>query len=184
MRIRDATAWSDLRLRNEAWLSPWEPSSPDPWHLRHVAAAFPPLLSRLRKLARSGYALPWGVTYDNALVGQLNVVNIVRGAFDSGQVGYWIDQGVAGRGVMTTALALAVDHCFAGAGLHRIQVDIRPENTASRRVVEKLGFREEAHFVRYLDIDGGWRDHIGYALTREDYPEGLLRRLPSVTSEA
>jgi [ribosomal protein S5]-alanine N-acetyltransferase len=181
MRIRDAPVWSELRLRNQDWLAPWEPSSPEPWAVRHSVAAFPPLLSRLRRMARAGYALPWGVTYDDRLVGQLTAVNIVRGAFDSTQIGYWIDKEVAGRGVMTTAVALAVDHCFTAVGLHRVQIDIRPENVPSRRVVEKLGFRQEGYFVRYLDIDGAWRDHVGYALTREDCPKGLLARLPPVT---
>lgn len=180
LRIRDAPVWSELRLRNQDWLAPWEPTSPEPWVIRHSVAAFPPMLSRLRRMARAGYALPWGVTYDDRLVGQLTAVNIVRGAFDSTQIGYWLDQQVAGRGVMTTAVALAVDHCFTAVGLHRVQIDIRPENVRSRRVVEKLGFRQEAYFVRYLDIDGAWRDHVGYALTREDCPNGLVARLPPV----
>jgi ribosomal-protein-alanine N-acetyltransferase len=128
-------------------------------------------------MARAGAALPWMVTYRDRLAGQLSVVNIVRGAALSGQVGYWVDEAVAGRGVIPTALALAVDHCFGPVGLHRVQVDIRPENAASRRVVAKLGFREEALFRRYLDIDGGWRDHIGYALTKEDCPDRLIDRL-------
>ena len=79
---------------------------------------------------------------------------------------------------MPTALALAVDHAFRYGGLHRIEVNIRPENGPSRRVVEKLGFREEALHKRYLHIDGAWRDHIGYALTTEDLAAegGLLTR--------
>lgn len=131
----------------------------------------------MRPQARSGLILPFMVTFDDALAGQLTVANIVRGALRSAQIGYWIDEKVAGRGVMTVAVALAVDHCFGPVGLHRVQVDIRPENARSRRVVEKLGFREEALFVRYLDIDGAFRDHIGYALTVEDCPRGLVYRL-------
>ena len=70
--------------------------------------------------------------------------------------------------MIPTALALAVDHAFGAGGLHRIEVNIRPENTPSRRVVEKLGFREEAYHQRYMHIDGSWRDHLGYALTSEE----------------
>ncbi len=121
--------------------------------------------------------LPFVVTYDEQFVGQLTVNNVVRGALRSAQVGYWVDRGHAGRGIITTAVALATDHCFGPVGLHRVEVDIRPENSASRRVVAKLGFREEGYLVRYLDIDGGWRDHVTYALTVEDVPGGLLRRL-------
>ncbi|SCD87046.1 ribosomal-protein-alanine N-acetyltransferase [Streptomyces sp. SolWspMP-sol7th] len=94
----------------------------------------------------------------------------------SAHVGYWVDQDIAGRGVMPTAVALAVDHCFFRMGLHRIEVCIRPENGPSRRVVEKLGFREEGLRPRYLHIDGGWRDHLVFALTAEEVPHGLLTR--------
>lgn len=181
LRLRDGRRWSELRLRNEAWLAPWEPSAYEPWSARHSTAAYPTLLSRLRRLAQLGWALPWGVTCDGRLVGQLSVVNIVRGASMSGQVGYWVDEAHAGRGVITTALALAADHCFGPVGLHRLQVDIRPENAASRRVVAKLGFREEAFFLRYLDIAGAWCDHIGYALTVEDCPRGLVGRLDALS---
>ena len=65
---------------------------------------------------------------------------------------------------------------FMVVGLHRVEASIRPENQASRRVVEKLGFREEGLRRRYLHIDGSWRDHLCYALTVEDVRGGLLAR--------
>lgn len=120
------------------------------------------------------------------LVGQLTIGNIVRRAFCSGYAGYWIDSRAAGRGIVPTALALAVDHAFAFGGMHRMEVNIRPENAASRRVAEKLGFRQEAYHHRYLHIDGEWRDHIGYALTAEDViaEGGLLARWHRTRSAA
>ena len=63
---------------------------------------------------------------------------------------------------------MALDHCFIVVGLHRIEATIRPENRASRRVVEKLGFHEEGIRRRCLHVDGAWRDHICYAITAED----------------
>jgi ribosomal-protein-alanine N-acetyltransferase len=78
--------------------------------------------------------------------------------------------------VIPTVLAMALDHCFLVVGLHRVEASIRPENHASRRVVEKLGFREEGLRRRYLHIDGAWRDHLCYALTAEDARGGLLVR--------
>jgi ribosomal-protein-alanine N-acetyltransferase len=176
-RLRDASTWSSLRVRNEAWLAPWEPTSTESWGARHTIAAWPGLLSSVRRFARAGMLLPFVVTYEGQFVGQLTVNNVVRGALRSAQIGYWIDQAHAGRGIITTAVALATDHCFGPVGLHRIQVDIRPENAASRRVVAKLGFREEGYLQRYLDIDGAWRDHISYALTVEEVPGGLLSRI-------
>jgi ribosomal-protein-alanine N-acetyltransferase len=130
----------------------------------------------MRREARQGLALPWVVTYDGQFVGQLTVGSIIWGSARSGQVGYWIDEAAAGRGVIPTVLAMALDHCFLVVGLHRVEASIRPENHASRRVVEKLGFREEGLRRRYLHIDGAWRDHLCYALTAEDARGGLLVR--------
>jgi [ribosomal protein S5]-alanine N-acetyltransferase len=164
-------------LRNEAWLAPWEPTSSESWAARHSTASWPGALASLRRLARSGAVLPFIVTYDDQFVGQVTVNNVVRGVLRSAQIGYWIDQEHAGRGITTIAVALVTDHCFGPVGLHRVEIDIRPENVPSRRVVAKLGFREEGYLARYLDIDGAWRDHIAYALTVEDIPDGLVRRL-------
>lgn len=181
LRLRDAPAWTEVRLSNERWLSPWEATKPDvAWSERHGAATFTPMLRALRRQARSGAAMPFFIVVDGMLAGQVTLGPIVRGAMNSASVGYWIDHRVAGRGVMPTALALLVDHSFDVAGLHRVAADIRPENTASRRVVEKLGFREEGLHQRLLFIDGAYRDHLTFAVTREEVPEGMLRRWRSV----
>lgn len=181
-RRRDARAWSEVRLRNEQWLSPWEATSSLAWADRNAIAAWPPLLAALRKAARAGTMLPFVVTYGTRLVGQMNVSNVVHGALRGCSVGYWIDSAVAGRGITPTALALVIDHCFTAVGLHRVQVDIRPENAASLRVVEKLGLRREGYFERFLDIDGAWRDHIAFAVTVEELGgrslQSRLRSLP------
>jgi [ribosomal protein S5]-alanine N-acetyltransferase len=178
----DARAWSDVRRRNEQWLSRWEPTPYGSWHQLNSPSAFRAVHADLRRSARAGAAMPFAVCIVDdqreRLVGQLTLGNIVRRAFCSGYVGYWVDGRVAGRGVIPTALALVVDHAFAEGGLHRIEVNIRPDNGASRRVVEKLGFRQEAYHHRYLHIDGDWRDHLGYAITVEDVAAegGLLAR--------
>ena len=83
------------------------------------------MVVRLRREARAGTCLPFVVTYEDQLVGQLTVGGIAWGSFRSAHVGYWIDSAVAGRGIMPTALALAVDHCFRTVGLHRIEINIR-----------------------------------------------------------
>jgi ribosomal-protein-alanine N-acetyltransferase len=134
------------------------------------------LVKDLRAQAREGRALPFAVTVDDVFAGQLTVTNIVGGSARWAQLGYWVDRRFAGQNVIPTAVALAVDHCFTELDLHRVEVAIRPENTASLRVVEKLGFTEIGYSPRYLHIDGDWRDHRLYALTKEDVPGGLLRR--------
>jgi [ribosomal protein S5]-alanine N-acetyltransferase len=127
--------------------------------------------------------LPWLVFFEDEsnhsrprLAGQLTVSGIVGGSASWGQIGYWIDQRLAGHGIIPTAVALAVDYCFQVMSLHRIEIAIRPENTKSLRVVAKLGFRPEGLRPRYLHIDGDWRDHLVFALNAEEVPEGLLQR--------
>lgn len=142
------------------------------------------MVRSLLRQARQGTLLPFVVTYDDELVGQLTVGGVTYGSLCSAHIGYWIDRRVAGRGIMPTAVALAVDHCFRTLGLHRAEINIRPENTASLRVVEKLGLREEGLRVRYLHIAGAWRDHRSFAVTAEEVPEGLLARWRSVQRDA
>lgn len=184
LRMRDAGAWSELRQRNEAWLAPWDGRAPEgpqvPWRDRNSPAAFGVALRTYRREARLGRCLPFAVVLDDELVGQVTVQNVVRGALQGGAVGYWVSEHVAGQGVMASALAMVVDHCLGPVGLHRVQADIRPENAPSRRLVEKLGFREEGYHPRLLFIDGAWRDHLCFAVTAEDLPEGVLARWRSV----
>lgn len=133
------------------------------------------MVRHLRTQARRGHLLPFVVTYDRAFVGQLTVGGITWGSLCSAHLGYWLDSRMAGRGVMPTAVALAADHAFA-IGLHRVEVNIRPENLASLRVVEKLGFRDEGVRERLLHISGDWRDHRSFALTADEVPGGLVQR--------
>jgi ribosomal-protein-alanine N-acetyltransferase len=176
LRRRDAAEWSRLRLANEAWLSPWEPTAAVAWRDRHSPAAYRAMRRVVAHRARMGTSLPLAVRVEGRLAGQVTVDNIVRGALRSGYLGYWIDRSVAGRGMASLAVALVCDHAFTQVGLHRLQADIRPENLPSQRLVERLGFRQEGLLRRYLDIDGDWRDHLAYALLAEDVPGGVLAR--------
>lgn len=167
-----------IRLRDEAYLAPWEPTSPGTWAQRHSSAEWPARWMLLRSAARRGAALPFAVTVDGRLAGQVMVGNVVREPLLSAYVGYWCDSAVAGRGVTTAAVALVLDHCFGSVGLHRVEATVRPENVGSLRVLAKLGFRHEGLFQRYLDVDGAWRDHLCFALTVEDVPaEGMAATL-------
>lgn len=155
-------------MRNEQWLRRWEPSSPHSWESVNSVGSWPPLHSALKKSARTGAGLPFMIVYGGRLVGQANISNVVHGAARSCTIGYWIDGALAGRNIIPTAVALLIDHCFVWVGLHRVEIDIRPENTASLRVVEKLGLRREGYYERFLDIDGAWRDHLAFAVTVEE----------------
>jgi ribosomal-protein-alanine N-acetyltransferase len=176
MRRRDAAEWSRIRLANEDWLRPWEPSGSLTWEARHTPAAYRAMRRVLGQRARLGTSLPFAIRVEGRLAGQVTIDNVVRGALRSGYLGYWIDRSLAGRGMASLAVALVCDHAFGEVGLHRVQADIRPENLPSQRLVERLGFRQEGLLRRYLDIDGDWRDHLAYALLAEDLPAGVLAR--------
>ncbi len=178
----DERAWTEIRRRNVEWLKPWEATVPPGDD--SAPRSFRALVRDLRRQARRGRALPFAVTVDDVLAGQLTVSNIVGGSARWGQIGYWIDQRFAGQNVIPTAVALVVDYCLFEMGLHRLEVAIRPENTASLRVVAKLGFTEIGYAPRYLHIDGDWRDHRLFALTAEECQGGVLRRFRSRTGDA
>ena len=186
MRTRDRAAWERVRMANADWLRPWEATLPP--GAQPGPATYAGLVRTLTRQAREGRMLPWLVFHDAGdsahpqLAGQLTVSGIVGGSASWGQIGYWVDQRLAGRGIIPTAVSLAVDYCFQVMHLHRIEIAIRPENTASLRVVTKLGFRPEGLRPRYLHIDGDWRDHLVFALNAEEVSEGLVRRYEALRS--
>jgi ribosomal-protein-alanine N-acetyltransferase len=112
--------------------------------------------------------VPFAIRSQGQLVGQMHLFGLSWGSLLSCAAGYWVAESAAGRGIAPTALAAAVDHAMNDLGLHRVEVNIRPDNTASLAVVAKLGFRDEGVRERYLHINGAWRDHRTFALTRED----------------
>lgn len=175
LALADAKSWRKARERNADWLRPWDATVPPGGEGR--PQSFRALVQRLRRNARLGTTYPFAIDVGGVFAGQVTVSNIVRGSAQFASVGYWIDSAFAGRGVMPLAVAMVVDHCFVSAGLHRLEIAIRPENSNSLRVVEKLGLREVGYAPRYLHIDGAWRDHRLYAITVEECPGGLVRRL-------
>lgn len=106
---------------------------------------------------------------DGAIVGGININEIVRGVFQSGYLGYQIGAPFARRGYMTEALALALKVAFGPLRLHRVEANIQPRNRASIALARRAGFRREGLSPRYLKIGGRWRDHERWALTIEDW---------------
>jgi ribosomal-protein-alanine N-acetyltransferase len=104
------------------------------------------------------------------LVGYANISNIVRGAFQSGHLGYGAFAGHAGRGLMARGLREVLGHAFGSLGLHRVEANIQPANARSIALAKRLGFEKEGFSPRYLFIDGDWRDHERWALRSENWP--------------
>ena len=175
LRRSDVGAWRDARRRNAAWLLPWDATVPPGVEPRPTS--FRTLTRRRARSARAGTTFPFAIVVDGDFAGQVTVNNIVRGSAQFASIGYWLGQEFAGRAVMPTAVAMVIDHCFGPVGLHRIEICVRPENTNSLRVVEKLGLEQVGYAPRFLHIDGAWRDHRVFAVTVEECPEGIGARL-------
>lgn len=172
VRGRDARPLQNELLSNRAWLRPWEATNPDGAVSFDMKAGIRRLLAQYRE----GSGVPCVMEYDGEVTGQLNVWGIARGSLSSATIGYWVGERFAGRGITTASVAMATDMCFTDLGLHRMEICIRPENKASLRVVEKLGFRYEGLRRRFIHINGDWRDHYAFALVKEDVPDGVLAR--------
>lgn len=169
---RDWHELENLMLANRGWLKPWEATNPEgPTSLDAKG-----MVSSLVSQRKRGDSLSFVICFDGQMCGLINVANITFGSLSSAIIGYWVSESVAGQGVAPTAVALTSDFMFFNENLHRVEIAIRPENSASLRVVQKLGFRFEGLKERYIHINYAWRDHFIFALTREDVPRGVLTR--------
>ena len=166
----DFARWSDVRVRNEIWLLPWEPSrlanQGDPTRERDVFATRCAGRDRDRQM---GAAYAFGLFVDNALAGEVNLNNLIRGAQQTGTIGYWIDQARAGHSYVAEGVCVLIRFAFEELRLHRLEVCIIPRNDNSRRVMDKLGLRDEGVALRFLEINGIWEDHVRYGITAEEW---------------
>ncbi|WP_417309792.1 GNAT family N-acetyltransferase [Devosia sp.] len=169
-RRSDYPAWQELRRSSRDFLKPYEPR----WSEMDLNRRL--YLSRIRRSAqeaRAGtdYSFFIFTTIDGReqLVGGITLSNLRRRAAQFVNLGYWMGERFAGSGMMTEAVGVVVPFCFESLGLNRIHAAFLPDNMASRRVLEKNGFKEEGYAERYLQIDGRWADHVLFALTRERY---------------
>lgn len=162
---RDRDAWLRLRRNNREWLGPWDATAPNG---RSEALSFPAMVRQYTREARALRMLPFAIEVDGQIAGAMQLYGIAWGSMRSASAGYWVGQEWAGRSITPTALAMVCDYAIGGLELHRIEINIRPENANSLAVVAKLGLRDEGIRQSYLHIDGAWRDHRAFALTADD----------------
>jgi ribosomal-protein-alanine N-acetyltransferase len=128
--------------------------------------AFTDYIEQLRKPSYVSY---WVCTEAHEIAGVINISEIVWGRFRSGYLGYYALVPHNGRGYMSTGVRAVVSRAFRTLRLHRLEANLQPDNAASRKLVESLGFRQEGFSRRYLKINGLWRDHERWALTVEEW---------------
>jgi [ribosomal protein S5]-alanine N-acetyltransferase len=162
-----------LLRANAEHLRPWSPVprlGEDPSSLTEISKA---ILRQRREWSR-GEAYVLFITdplADGAIIGRIALTGVMRGAFLSAHLGYWMGETHQRKGYMTEAVGEVVRFAFEALGLHRVQAAVMPHNAASLRVLDKLGFRKEGESPRYLQIAGKWADHDVFAVTREEWPE-------------
>ena len=178
LKLRDKKEWTKLRQRNQNWFRQWESTVPD--EFSDGKASFYQIVKNLRVEAKAQRSLPFVMEIDKKIAGQITVANINYGSTRSAYIGYWIAEEFAGKGYTPLAVAMAIDHCFKILNLHRLEITIRPENLKSLRVVEKLGLRSEGLRPKYLHIDGDWRDHLVFAINKDEYNESLVLKMKNL----
>lgn len=161
----DATALAGLRRANRGHLAGVEPERGESFF---TAAGQASMIDGLLLRAEAGLVVPCVIEVGGALVGQVSINDVVRGAFQSAHLGYWLSEDRTGRGIGTAAVAAAVFIAFDELGLHRLQADTLLDNVASQKVLARNGFTRIGLAPRYLNIAGRWQDHVLHQLLADD----------------
>ena len=172
-RFRDRARWNQVRAENKEWLTPWEATLPvipfgsPALENQTERPTFYQMVRLLNHEARAGRSYSFLIWSGANMVGQVTMGGVMYGALRGAHIGYWIDRNFTNKGLTTQAVKLVSGFGFAELGLHRIEINVRPENAASCRVAEKAGFVMEGQRKAFLHIDGAWRDHICFVKNNE-----------------
>lgn len=169
-QLTDHAEWRALRMKSRQFLTPFEPRWGD---TELTARSFAERVRRSRRDASIGTEFSLLIFQHTqrrpVMVGGMTLSNIRRRAAQNVTLGYWMAVDYAGKGIMTRAVAQILPFVFDTLDLHRIEAACLPDNIASRRVLVSNGFKEIGLAENYLQINGAWRDHVLFALTREHY---------------
>lgn len=144
------------RKLHQGWVSP--PSN---------ARAFTNYVERISSGAHRGFLVIERKT--KALVGVINLNNVIRGNFQNAFLGYYGFKPYTGRGLMLEGMQLVLRRAFDTLKLHRVEANIQPDNTSSIALARRSGFALEGLSRRYLKVCGRWRDHQRWAMLAEDW---------------
>lgn len=165
IRFRDKAEWEAVRAVNRDWLTPWEATRPKIESNSRLPSYYGMVMA-LNKEIRALRSISLGIWLrendSQKLIGQITLGGIIFGAMRGAHIGYWIDQRFASRGYTTRAVKLLTKFAFQTLKLHRIEINLRPENEASKKVAIKAGYVLEGARNNYLHIAGDWRNHITF----------------------
>ncbi|ASY13733.1 ribosomal-protein-alanine N-acetyltransferase [Candidatus Nanopelagicus hibericus] len=165
IRFRDKAQWDAVRSVNRDWLSPWEATRPN-IDSKSPLPSYYGMVMQLNREIRAVRSIALGIwlkeNRNEILIGQITLGGIIFGAMRGAHIGYWIDQRFANQGYTTRSVKLLTKFGFDSLKLHRIEINLRPENEASKQVAIKAGYELEGARKNYLHIAGDWRNHITF----------------------
>lgn len=166
LELKDANHLLLLRLHNRVAHEPFEPKREDHFYTLEGQQQ---IINQRIEDAQNDRAYMFGIYLLNGqLIGQITLSNVARGVAQYADLGYLMDHQMQGKGYMKAAVELIINYAFLTLKLHRVQAAILLHNEASRRVLEKNGFRAEGVARQFLKINGQWQDHQTYAILAED----------------
>jgi ribosomal-protein-serine acetyltransferase len=160
-------AYHELVVENQERLARWEP-----WAVK------PPVLSETRSFLEAGTQnwldgseLPVAIVVcDNGLWHVAGAASLrISGYSRSGEIGYWIDGGHEGRGLVTRTVAALLDQAFGPLGIERVTLHTDPANERSRAIAQRLGFTEEATLRQATAFPYERRDEVVYGLLADEW---------------
>ena len=154
---RDVGVVLDAYLRNREHLAPWDPARSESFFTSVEQARI--LKNQIDEL-KAGSGVPFVIVTSDMIIGRITLTGIVRGPFQSANVGYWIDKEHVGQGLASAALENVIKHCIQDLGLHRLQASTLLHNLGSQKVLRKAGFEPIGIAKKYLKIAGIWQDHL------------------------
>ena len=152
----DAAPLALAYAKNRGHLSPWDPVRSEGFF---TTAWQEGITAQQLAGHAAGASVPLVLATRTHIVGRITLSGITRGAFESASLGYWLDEDLTGRGLMSSGIGHVVDIARHNLGLHRLQAETLLHNQASQRVLQKLGFEEIGMAPNYLRIAGEWQDH-------------------------
>ena len=162
----DAEKLLDYYIRNKEYLAPFEPNRDSSFYTLENQIS---LLNESYKQLLNGTSIDMGIFKDNRLIGKLKLSNIVYGSLKSGILGYSIDEKEQGHGYMKESVELFLKYAFEECDMHRVEASAMVDNIKSRKVLSGCKFKLVGINEKYLLINGVWRDHATYYLTKEDF---------------
>lgn len=162
----DAPVLAAAYRRNREHLARWDPQRDDFFYTEDGQTAA--VLGQLASV-RTGLLAAWVMTYDDLVVGRVNLNNIVMGVLRSASVGYWVDADHLRRGLASGAVEFACAQA-QGRGLHRLEAGTLVHNIGSQRVLERCGFEAYGMAPKFLFVAGAWQDHKLYQRILHDNP--------------